>query len=280
MASLPDYLVIGAPKAGTTSLAAYLAAHPDVFMTPAKEVRFFDDEQRFARGPEWYARYFRGAEAFRRRGEATPTYLTSPVAPARMAEVVPGARLVAVLRQPAARAYSAYHHEQGWGAGHPPFEELVDRCRGLPTPDADPLLWGSRYLPQLRAVTAHFSEEQLLVVLFEDLQRDPAGTFARVCRFLDVEERAPGNLGTVYNSSRRLRSRVVRQVMEGVWTLFPERLMQWLDRLNSVPVRYPPLEPQVESRIEAMFADENAALARWLGLDLSPWTSRPAGTPG
>ncbi len=268
---LPNCVIVGAPKAGTTSLAAYLSAHPAVFMSPAKELRFFDDDSRWARGGDWYAMQFRGSHRHVVRGEATPTYLSSSLAAARMAELVPGAKLIALLREPGARAYSEYNFALGYGAEVPSFESIVGGCEDLPTEGDSPFLWRSRYLPQLQAYSQFLGHGQMLILLFEELRHDPEGTFERVCSFLEVEPLAPGNLGTVYNSSRRFRSPALRLFMEGVWTSLPRGLMERLDRLNSVPVEYPPLSDTLAHRLNELFASENAALARWLDLDLSSW---------
>ncbi|MHB8437663.1 MAG: sulfotransferase family protein [Acidimicrobiales bacterium] len=277
MAPLPNYLVVGAPKAGTTSLAAYLRAHPKVFMAPAKEVRFFNDDLRFAKGALWYGKYFKDSEQFELRGEATPTYLASPVAPRRIDDMLGDVKIIAVLREPATRSYSEYQHKLGWGAPLPSFEELFDGQPGLPEAGGERIFWHSRYLPQLRAYSDVVPSDRLLVLLFEDMREDPAGTFTRVCDFLGVETMVPPNVGTVYNQSRRIRSAGLRRAMEALWTMFPEPVMEFVDRLNSVPVQYPPLMPGLRRRIAEVFAEENTELARWLGLDLSAW--EPAGRP-
>src|SRR4051812_3713277 len=96
-------------KAGTTSLAAWLSAHPSVFMPRSKEVHFFDTFH--PRGEDWYATHFAQAtERHARVGEATPGYMFFPDAAGRMAELLPDARLIAVLRHPAERAWSHYCH--------------------------------------------------------------------------------------------------------------------------------------------------------------------------
>src|SRR4051812_47155826 len=105
---LPDYLIIGAPRSGTTALSKYLAAHPDVFLSNPKELDFFDRQEPTPDALAAYARHFAGATADEVAGEATPTYLHSPAAVARMAQTVPDARLVAILRNPIDRAYSHY----------------------------------------------------------------------------------------------------------------------------------------------------------------------------
>src|SRR5437879_3262477 len=95
---LPDLLIVGAMKAGTTSLAAWLRAHPQVFMTEEKELHFFD--ARWARGVDWYHEQFAAAPETVLAGEATPAYMVRPVFIERMASVVPGARLLVMLRNP------------------------------------------------------------------------------------------------------------------------------------------------------------------------------------
>ncbi len=111
--SLTNFLIIGAAKAGTTSLYHYLRQHPDVFMSPVKEPQYYWDE-----GPKnmhacaydraAYERLFEGSESRRAAGEASPQYLHSPTAPARIAADLPRSRLIVSLRNPADRAYSCY----------------------------------------------------------------------------------------------------------------------------------------------------------------------------
>src|SRR4051812_27017228 len=105
---LPDFIGIGALKAGTTYLDALLRTHPDICMpTVLKEVQFFT--QHYERGPDWYADQFDcGATAM--RGEISPQYLVHPLAPERMAKVLPDARLVLSVREPIERTYSQYKH--------------------------------------------------------------------------------------------------------------------------------------------------------------------------
>src|SRR4051812_42429120 len=104
----PDFLIVGAAKAGTTSLAAYLAEHPDVFMARRKELHFFGREKEYRRGWEWYCSHFEGAGDARAVGEATPDYMWRERAVERIAQDLPKARIIATLRHPVDRAYSHY----------------------------------------------------------------------------------------------------------------------------------------------------------------------------
>lgn len=124
--TLPNFLIIGAAKAGTTSLYHYLAQHPQIYMSPIKEPNFFALEERCVdfRGPgdhlyikqfsvtelERYRSLFQGVTHEQAVGEASPLYLYSPVAPARSHRYVPEMKLIAILRHPVDRAYSAFLH--------------------------------------------------------------------------------------------------------------------------------------------------------------------------
>src|SRR5947209_1159841 len=117
--ALPDFLIIGAQKAGTTSLYRYLAAHPDIVASTRKEVHFFDIN--FWRGEWWYRSLFPLRRRLQRRpplrnrpaitGEASPYYLFHPFAPERAAQLLPDAKLIVLLRDPVERAWSHYRHE-------------------------------------------------------------------------------------------------------------------------------------------------------------------------
>ena len=204
---LPDFLVIGAQKAGTTALYAYLLKHPAIVGPSWKEVSFFD--RHYARGEAWYRGNFpttlRRAEARRRAGvepiagEASPSYLFHPSAPERVAKLVPKARLIALVRNPVDRALSHYHHEVALGRESLPFEDALaqeeERMRGELERMRDPRYfshawwnypYASRglYADQLERWLAVFPREQLLVVPSEDLLDRPAETYARVLEFV------------------------------------------------------------------------------------------------
>ena len=104
-----DFIIIGAQKAGTTSLFRYLNEHPNIYMPPGKENPFFSDNETFARGWAWYINeYYNEAPAERVWGKATPPYMTYPGVPGRIRRILPDVKLIALLRNPLERAYSHY----------------------------------------------------------------------------------------------------------------------------------------------------------------------------
>ena len=122
---LPDFLIVGAQKAGTTALYAYLRRHPSITGPSWKEVSYFD--RHYLRGPAWYRGNFPLRSRGRIVGEASPSYLFHPDAAERAAALVPGARVIALVRDPVERAHSHYQHEVALGREPLPFEEALER---------------------------------------------------------------------------------------------------------------------------------------------------------
>jgi hypothetical protein len=194
---LPDFLILGAQKAGTTALYAYLRWHPQITGPSFKEVSFFD--RHYAHGERWY----RAHMPARRRslvGEASPSYLFHPLAPERVAGMLPDTRLIALLRNPVDRAFSHYQHEVALGREPLSFEDAIEReeerMRGevermVREPSYFSHAWWNytyvargRYAEQLERWFARFPRERLLVLFTEELAADTAGTYRRVLDFL------------------------------------------------------------------------------------------------
>jgi hypothetical protein len=286
---LPNFLIVGAMKSGTTSLARYLGAHPQAYLVPEKEVYFFERTDLWARGIDWYEERFAGAAAELAVGEASPSYMFYRRAVERMASVVPDARLIVMLREPVERAYSHYLH---WR-----FDKVIER-RSFERAVEDEIAEGerpaleygpgevpcdylarSRYLPQLQHLCEHFPRESVLVILLEDLERAPEETFSQVCGFLGIDSSIlPGNVGTVFNAHHQFRPVWLWRlsVDRNLWRWVPKRMRLRLVHGMARAVPHPPLDDRVRMRLREHFADHNAALAEWLGRDLSAWNAAPA----
>jgi sulfotransferase family protein len=274
---LPSVLIIGAQRAGTTSLFELLRDHPD-FCAPRsaygsiqwpKELHFFDEN--FDRGLDWYRAFFPlGSTRARRRargsdlvgGEATPTYLFHPAVPARVAATLPAVRLVAVLRDPVQRAFSQYQRARSTGRETLSFEEAIER---EPQRIAGVEEWlsahaaseGARhpnylhyrrrayvsrgyYADQLARWLEHFPREQLLVLRAEDLFARTQETFSEVLRFARLGDSPPTSL-----EPHNRRS-------------------------------YAPMRPETRQLLEALYAAPNARLAELLGWR-EAWGARTGG---
>ncbi|WP_067459910.1 sulfotransferase family protein [Actinomadura macra] len=203
---LPDFLVCGAPKAGTTALHAALALHPSLYMSPVKEPKFFltdgppptrggpGDVQTYRehvwRRPDYEA-LFDDAPPGALRGESTPFYLYDRQSQQRIRALIPEARLITILRDPVERAHSNWTHL--WSAGLEPISDVVRACaqEERRIEDGWAAFWHyvglGRYGEQLQHLFTLFPREQVLVFRYRDLLERPADALDRICSFLGVE---------------------------------------------------------------------------------------------
>lgn len=252
---LPDFVIVGAQRCGTTSLYHTLIRHPQIGAATTKEVHFFDNHH--DRGSLWYRAHFptmferqRSERAGTRllAGEASPYYLFHPHAPARLKAAMPNAKLIVILRNPTARAYSHYQHAVKKGYEPLSFVQAIDmeeeRLSGeIERMLADPSYrsfahqrWSyvSRgvYIDQLNAWSRLFPRDQLLVLHLAELCERPALTWTRVFNFLGIDE---------YDFGESER-----------WSVG----------------RYGGLESGIRKMLEERFRPHNARLYDWLGEDL------------
>ena len=196
--NLPNFLVIGAAKGGTTSLYHYLRQHPDIYMSPMKEPNYFTEEdqlfgKRSVRSRSEYERLFDGVRDERAIGEATPRYLNAIGGVSRIHADLPGVRLIATLRQPADRGYSAY------------LMRFTDSREYL---SADEVLQSGNYQfesglyhAKLRRYFDTFPREQIKVILFDDLIARPQETVQSLYRFLGVDPDFPVDTSNRFNTT-------------------------------------------------------------------------------
>jgi hypothetical protein len=296
-AVLPAFLVIGAQKAGTTSLDAWLRIQRSIELPEPKETHYFSDDERYAKGLSWYLDRFGercGGAAL--RGEVDPDYLSDPRAPERISAAYGGAgadlELVAVLREPIARAHSQWRMSRRRGVDERPFGEALRaslRCErsGEPADGHRDYYARGRYARHLARYRAALPDARFLAVRFEDLfgPERRAETFARLSAFVGLvgEPEAP-EFDRALNRAGRSRSmRLARAlqargpVLRALGRLVPGqdvrlRIGVWLERLNtaSADAEEPLSGPLPGDVLEAMRADLDA-LERVLGWDLASW---------
>lgn len=289
----PTFIVVGAMKAGTTSLFHYLRAHDEIFMPKVKELDFFVEEMNWARGVRWYEQQFAASGGHRVRGEASTVYTKFPRyrgVPERMAALVPDVRLVYLVRDPVDRIRSHYRHRVATGAETAAPEEAVF---------ANPIyLDYSRYALQVEQYLQHFAAEQLLVITSEALLSDRRATMRRVYDFVGVapDFLAP-DLDTEFyrTDQRRSYPPFVWSARQFVKRRFPQakRAKEVVDsfsvhrRRAGVPAWTvasgggavgPPgstadalFAPEVRDRLTALLADDVAALRGHAGAGFDGW---------
>jgi hypothetical protein len=266
---LPDFLVIGAMKGGTTSLYHYLNAHPEIFMTKVKEVDFFTQELNWDKGFDWYTKQFADAGPDVKKGEASTSYTKFPrysgVAP-RIAEHLPKARLIYVVRDPVERIRSHYQHNVAIG------EEPLEIERAV---EENPVyLDYSRYAMQLDQYLEHFDEDRILVITSEGLRDDREATFKKVLRFLEVdaEARVEALEREYYKTEERpAYGPIVGGVRRTLKRLFPKNVALWRGQFLPASVkRRLSRQSAEESRSASSTVPERvrSTVARELGPDI------------
>ena len=258
---LPNLIVVGGLKCGTTSLHHYLNLHPQVTMSRPKELNFFVEELNWPLGPEWYGAHFDPAATV--RGETSPHYTDRPrldgVAE-RMQEVVPHARIVYMVRDPIDRILSHYLHNVGGGYEHRPLEEALARTD---TAYVD----RSRYAFQVEPYLEAFGPERIRVISREDLKLERADTMRSMFEFLGVDpeftseefEREWETGGAKGGGRFRLMDRAVRlpglRALDRNFDRLPERLRWRVERMVHDPDSGEAPKPKLPSELRKRLAD-------------------------
>jgi hypothetical protein len=302
---VPDFFIVGHAKSGTSALYAMLRRHPQVYMPDVKEPWYFVPELRSrasgvneGRHPhtlDGYLALFQDATPEQRAGEATPSYLFSEHAAARIAELQPDAKIIAILREPASFLRSL--HMQFLQTGVETERDLrkaiaLEQARRegkeIPSTSTRPqaLLYSEhvRYVEQLRRYEQQFGRERMLVLVYEDFRADNEATVRRVLRFLDVDDtvaiepidvnptvgiRAPRVSGLV-RSLYLGRGPTARHAKRAIKALTPRKLRREAIAIERRAQLGQPLalDERLMTELRARFAPEVRALAEYLDRDL------------
>jgi hypothetical protein len=303
---VPDFFIVGHAKCGTTALYAMLRHHPQLFMPALKEPRFLSDDLRDRFQPpgapvlpstlDEYLSLFAPAKPEQLVGEASPTYLRSRTAAARIADMQPSARIIAILREPASFLRSLHlqfveaHNETETDLGKAIALERVRReGKRIPHQSHRPqgLLYSEhiRYVEQLRRYHAVFAPEQVMVLIYDDFRRDNEATVRQVLRFLGVDDTLPiaateanptvrvrgTRLHTLTHAASMANDPVSRTVKTALKALAPkalgrESLITIRNRLLYTSPRPP--DESVMLELRRRFKPEVVALSEYLGRDL------------
>jgi Sulfotransferase family len=297
--TMPNFLIIGTAKSGTTALYNYLKQHPQVYMSSVKEPKFFayEGEKLDFRGPgdrvanssvvtdiEAYRALFAKASGETAVGEASPLYLYIPKARERIRHHVPEAKLIAILRNPAERAYS--HFSQMVRDGREPLDDFSQALRAEEERIRDNWAFGWHYKrmgfyhAQLERYFDAFGREQIKVYLYEDLKTDPVGVLGETFRFLGVDDAFVPDISLKHNVSGIPKSQAlhafIRQShpIKSVFKPFvPEGLrLRLKTSLRNRNLRQPPpLSPEARKELAEAYREDILKLQGLIRRDLSTW---------
>jgi hypothetical protein len=291
---LPNFLIIGAPRSGTTTLYVSLKQHPQIYLSPIKEPMFFILEGKRAeykghKDPQGvhdqiqYRSLFTEAGVAKAVGEASPCYLSDPIAPRKIKQYIPNAKMIAILRNPVDRAYShfLFHRMQG-------VEPIADFEEAMAA-EADRIREGwsfyydyqemGFYGRQIERYLSHFPRGQLRFFLLDDLAGKPLELFKEIFRFLEVDDRIRVQAPIRYNHAGMPRNQWFHEFL-----IRPNAVKNLLKPILSPKVQYyllshfmgrnldrPPLMRDARERILAIYREDILKTQDLIRRDLSAW---------
>jgi hypothetical protein len=293
---LPNFLIVGAPRSGTTYLHHCLAEHPDVYMARLSysgDINFFNPNSQISairyydRGIAWYESLFNGRRHESAVGEKTAHYFADPEVPACIFAHIPGAKLVVVIRNPVERAYSNFWYSRG---KLPSGVGFIEACHS-PEGRQLRLLESGLYYQHLQRFLQFFPEDRIHIIVHDFLQNDPATQIKKLFEFLGVystfmpssiDSRINGAIGPGTSIYRiRAIGHHIKRHYRPAFGLLKKLPISWVDeylgrRMSeiSVSTSYPPMARADRRLLEAFFKEDSREIGRYLSIDVeSMWRS-------
>lgn len=277
---LPNFLIIGTRKAGTTSLYHYLHQHPEIYMTPEKGTRFFlyDNEQTReekklpAKTLAEYTKLFDGAEKKKAKaiGEASPTYMYSEQACQRIKETIPDVKLIASLRNPVDMTYSYYQMQM----------RQVKPRNQIPLDSNNVSRWAGSglYFNSLKHYFDCFSRDQIKIVIFEEWINEPLPVLQDIFRFFSVDDTFIPDMDMQYNVGGVAKNKYVafllrhKNSLNILKPIVPDKIkIAFNTVINRNMQKLPPLDPSIRKQLNMVFKQDILALQNEINKDLSAW---------
>jgi hypothetical protein len=267
---LPNFLVIGAPRAGTTWIYENLIRHPQVYVPHKKELHFFDKD--YDKGIDHYESFFARRKDEIAIGETTPAYLHGAYStrdiPSLIRRHLPDVKLIASLRNPLERAYSRYWHSKAR------YESNVSLSFEDKLKDRPEFIQEGFYANQLARYYEHFPKDQILVLLYDDMLSAPVQFMESIYAFIGVDPQFDAGLGSLHVNASAGKDRLAKSKVKWVMSqmLTHVGLLSAADAIrkgNSVKI--PPMNPETRRMLIDVYRDENARLGHLIGRELEAW---------
>ncbi len=274
---LPDFIVIGPAKAGSRWIYECLREHPSICMAKnAKGSRFF--ERYYDRGIEWYEHFFESCNNDLIKGEVDETYISCPETAERIYRHLPDVKLITCLRNPIDRTFSAYLYFSRMGIINEPFETALDKYRKI-------LISDTLYYDHLSNYLKYFPKDNILVMLFDDLEKNPARFIKNIYSFLGIDEAfEPSVLHARINVAKEPRSRLLNKIaiktslllrkwdMLGLYyRVRNSKLLQKILFSRSYGKNYPSMSDSIRKRLQEEYRSQISGLSDLIGRDLTNW---------
>lgn len=273
--TLPNFLIIGVQKAGSSWLAHNLRQHPDILM-PKSEIYFFNKKENFSQGTIWYEKYFTKVKGEKLVGEKTPGYISQPDACLRIYQTLPKVKLIAILRNPVKRAISAINHHRRRGR-IPPLLDINTLLLGILSGENKYLtqelsyqfIARGKYYSQLKTYYDYFRNDQILVLtLEEDIVKQPALTLKKVCDFLGVDSSFQFQ---EINKKVNKNNALLTEAILSYYLPFMKPINPWVAQLLPEINFNSCIEKKTILKLQKIYAEENEKLFTLLQRRIDSW---------
>lgn len=286
---LPDFIIVGAPKAGTTSLYHYLSEHPQVFMSDPKEVNFFSRDEIEAQGLYYdsfraknrseYENLFAKVTDEKAVGEGSVSYLFYPQTPAKIKGTIPDVKIIILLRDPVERGFSHYLMDYRMGLVDLPFEQIIHKTVKHKNLD----LYYQQYVElgfyyeQVKRYLDLFGKEQVKIYLQEDLRSNTEGVILDLYDFLGIDKSFMPNVEREHNAFSMPKNRLIHKLYASnamrsmVSALFPDAFKETVKNLFFERKQKPKLDAKTKEYLKGLYKNDVQKLERLIGRNLPFW---------
>ncbi|MHA7646495.1 sulfotransferase family protein [Nitrosopumilus sp. S4] len=286
MSNWPNFFIVGASKAGTTSLYLYLEKTKGIFMSPVKEPLFFapslNKYKRFASitNEKEYLNLFKGVKNERVIGEASTGYLTDQDSPELIHQKIPNAKIIIILRNPIHRAYSYYLHNVRNGSETISFREAVncEQKKIEKTNTHRHYIGGSMYYIAVKKYLELFGKDNVMIIVFEEFIEDTYNSVIKVIKFLGIDSKPPKEIDDINNSFRVARGPIVKKILSNSYILkavrnakISQSKIQWIrEKILEKKIEKPKLDEEDCKYVRKILYDDVQNLKKLTNLNF-PW---------
>lgn len=289
---LPNFMIVGAPKAGTTSLCHYLSAYPQVFMSNPKEVNFFSKEEIEGQGLFYkdfkaknlaeYEQLFAGVADEKAIGEGSVSYLFYPKTPQKIKNTLPNVKIIILLREPVSRGFSHYLMDYRLGLVNLPYDAIVYQKNDHKNKDLyfQQYVGLGLYYNQVKRYVDCFGHKQVKIYLQEDMRQDIRGVIGDLSAFLELEGSFATDVDKQHNVFSMPRGKLIRKlyaspfVRSTVSKLFSTATKEVIKSTFFERTNKPTLEKKLKDHLVDFYKNDVEQLERLIGRDLGSWYKR------
>ena len=286
---IPNFFIVGTPKAGTTSLYFYLEEHPEIFMSPIKETNYFSyDEikeqglyynEEHVRTLDEYMNQFAGVTQQKAIGEASVSYLFYPSVPGKIKAFNQDGRIIMILRNPIDRGFSHYLMDKRLGFVKSSLKDIVDRKDKSPQNDLYYQQYVSLgcYYDQVKRYIDIFGRDKVKIFLYEDVVKNINGVVKDVYNFLEVDADYTANTNKKHNTFLAPKNPLIEKLYASkyfrvmVKKMFGDGLQAWIKNTFFQKEKKPALDPQLKASMLEIFKNDILNTSELIGRDLSKW---------